>query len=77
MKTDNVKRDRFVRIVERRVNKLFNDLESLGKCSNKRNYEYSENDVKKIFGELDKKFREIRLQFGDSEKTKKAFKLIP
>ena len=41
-------RERFVRIVERRVNVILNDLDSLGKCSNRKNYRYSEEDVKKI-----------------------------
>ena len=48
-------RDRFVRIVERRVNIVLNNLDSLGKCSNKKNYEYTDKDVKKIFNEIEKK----------------------
>ena len=67
-------RDRFVRIVERRVNLILNNLDSLGKCSNKRNYEYSEDDVKKIFNEIDKKCKEVRTMFNGKIK-KKAFLL--
>jgi hypothetical protein len=70
-----VKRDRFVRIVESRVNKIISSLENLGKCSNKRNYEYNENDVRKIFREIDRKVKETKLQFQGGAKTKGTFKL--
>jgi hypothetical protein len=71
------KRDRFIRIVERRVNNLLNDFESLGKCSNKKNYEYNDDDVKKIFGEIEKKMKEIKLLYKNSEKRRNSFKLEP
>jgi hypothetical protein len=73
MNKNETKRDRFVRIVERRVDKILNNLDSLGKCSNRKNYEYSEKDVKKIFGEIDSKIKEIRFFFKDNNKT--TFKL--
>ena len=71
----NVKRDRFVSIVETRVNKIFDTLDSLGKCSNKKNYEYSEKDIKKIFGEIDKKVKEIRGLFQGVTTNQKRFTL--
>jgi hypothetical protein len=69
------RRERFVRIVERRVSLLINNLDSLGKCSNKKNYEYTDKDVKKIFGEIDKKTREIKAIFSGKSASKKGFKL--
>ena len=72
---NSIKRDRFVRIVESRVNKIISSLDNLGKCSNKRNYEYSENDVRKTFREIDRKVKETRLQFQGGAKTKGKFKL--
>jgi len=72
---NNIKRDRFVRIVESRVNKILSSLDNLGKCSNKRNYEYTENDVRKIFREIDRKVKETKLQFQGGAKTKGKFKL--
>lgn len=71
----NVKRDRFVRIVESRVNKILDSLDNLGKCSNKRNYIYSENDVRKIFREIERKVKEARMQFQGGARTKGKFKL--
>lgn len=72
---DDIKRDRFVRIAESRVNRILSSLDNLGKCSNKRNYEYSEKDARKIFREIDHKVKEIKLQFQGGTKTKGKFRL--
>lgn len=69
------KRDRFVRIVEKRVNNILQNLESLGNCSNKRNYEYYEKDVKVIFNEIEKKVKEIKGKFEDTSSRKSSFRL--
>jgi hypothetical protein len=45
-------RERFVRIAERRVNRIMDALEKLGDCSNLRNYDYSNTDIKKIFEKI-------------------------
>jgi len=56
-------RERFVRFVEKRVNRILDALDSLGNCSSRRNYDYSDTDVKKIFGAIEKKVKETRLMF--------------
>jgi len=76
MEKDDVKRNRFVRIIERRVDKALDDLDNIGKCANKRNYEYNGDDVKKIFGALEKKIKEIKQLFQDTNQKKKRFKLV-
>jgi len=68
-------RDRFVRIAEKRVNRIFDALDSLGNCSNRRNYDYSDTDIKKIFGEIEKKVEETRLMFQGTSENKKRFTL--
>ena len=70
------KRDRFVRIVERRVNAIINNLDSLGKCANKKNYEYTEDDIRKIFNDIDKKTKEIKAIFAGKSTNNKGFKLV-
>ena len=47
---DNLKpkKDRFKRVASRRVENILNDIQSLSKCSNKNNYEYTEADVNKM-----------------------------
>jgi hypothetical protein len=71
----SIKRERFIRIVESRVNKILSTLDNLGKCSNKRNYEYSEEDVHRIFREIERKVKETRLQFQDETRNKGKFRL--
>ncbi len=69
------KRDRFIRIVEKRVNNILQNLDSLGNCSNKRNYEYTEKDVKLIFSEIEKKVRETKGKFEGNPAGKSVFRL--
>lgn len=68
-------RDRFVRIAERRVNILLDNLDSLGKCSNRKNYEYFDKDVRQIFNQIEKKVKEIKFLFQETSENKKRFKL--
>jgi len=70
------KRDRFIRIVEKRVNFILQNLESLGNCSNKRNYEYSDKDIKLIFTEIEKKVKETKAKFEGTPMGKSTFKLV-
>jgi len=69
------KRARFKRIVERRVNTILDNLDSLGKCSNKKNYEYTDKDVRKMFGELNNKIKEIKSLYENKNNNKIRFKL--
>ena len=55
------KRETFIRVAERRTAKVLKDLRLLGQCANRRTYEYSPDQVRKIF-------REIRRTIGDTEK---------
>lgn len=56
-------RQRFVRFVERRVNRILDSLDNLGRCSNRKNYDYTDADVKKIFNTIEKKVQETKLMF--------------
>ena len=77
MNNTETKKDRFVRIAERRVNKILDDLDSLGKCANRRNYQYTDADVRKIFVEIEKKLRETRTLYKSSTNSKNRFRLEP
>jgi len=68
-------RERFLRIAEGRVNRILDALDSLGNCSNKRNYDYSDTDVKKIFSAIESKVEETRLMFQGTSENKKRFTL--
>ncbi len=70
----NEKRERFVRIVEKRTNKILEQIRLLGNCSNKHNYQYSEEDVKKIFSVIENELKEAKIKFA-SQANKEVFKL--
>ncbi len=68
------KREKFIRVAENRTNRILKDLELLGNCSNKSNYEYSHEDVKKIFSAIDDALRTAKGRYKIRESGKK-FKL--
>jgi len=65
-RTTNVdeKRRRFKVVASRRVQKVLDGLGNLEKCSNRRNYEYSEEDVKKMFKVLNDQFNKMKTAFS-------------
>ena len=57
------KREKFVRLAEMRTNKILKMMQLLGNCSSKANYEYTEEDVKKIFNVLEKELKNTKNKF--------------
>ena len=51
------KRQRFERVAGNRVQSIIDKLESLTKCSNRNNYSYTENDVRKMFSSIKTKLK--------------------
>ncbi len=68
------KKKRFVRIAERRTNNILEQLRLLGNCSNKNNYSYTDEDVKKIFSVIETELKEVKMKFN-SKANKEKFKL--
>ena len=69
------KRDRFVRIVEARTNKILDMLRLLANCANKSNYEYDEEDIKQIFSAIDKEVKATKNAFLGLESKEERFSL--
>jgi hypothetical protein len=67
------KKDRFVRVIERRTNAVLEKIRVLGNCSNRSMYDYEPDDVEKVFRAIRKDLRETELMFKDKESKK--FKL--
>lgn len=65
--------DRFIRVVTKRTNDTLNKIRLLGNCSNKSGYDYSEQEINKIFGTIDRALKEARSKFHFSKN--KEFKL--
>lgn len=57
------KRERFVRIAEARTNRIIDNMRLLGNCSSRSNYEYTDEDIKKIFGALEKELKQTKNRF--------------
>ena len=69
----NIKRENFVRISESRVSKIIILFEQLTNLNNSSFYEYSDQDVEKIFSTLEnemKKSKEILLKSNKKKKTR-------
>ncbi len=63
---NETKSDKFVRVVEARVNKIIKMIRLIGNCSNIANYEYTTENIDQIFDTLHEEL----------DKTKKRFMLV-
>lgn len=59
----NPKRDNFVRLAESRVTRAIESLRIIGNLSNRSNYEYGEDDIKKIINTLQEELNDLKNQF--------------
>lgn len=57
------KRERFKRLAEYRTNEVIKRLNVLGNCSNRSAYEYNEEEISKIFSEIERTVKDIRAKF--------------
>ena len=64
--------ERFKRIAAKRTNEILEKIRILGNCSNKSSYEYTEEEVNKIFSEIDKQLKLTKAKFlgGKRERFK-------
>lgn len=67
------KKERFVRVAERRTNAVLEKIRVLGNCSNKSMYEYEDPDVDKIFRAIRHALKETEMQF--KQKSNRKFRL--
>lgn len=61
--------DRFKRLATRRTNAALDKLRLLGNLSNKSNYDYSDEDIRKIFSAIETQIREIKSKFTKGKKN--------
>ncbi len=55
--------ERFKRIAAKRTNDILEKVRILGNCSNKSSYEYTEEEINKIFSEIDKQLKLTKAKF--------------
>lgn len=65
--------DRFKRVAEKRVQNILNGIKSLSQLANKRIYEWDNNQLKKIWGAIEKEIENCKKSFEDPDST--MFKL--
>lgn len=67
--TEN-KREAFVRLAEKRTNGVIERIRVLSNCSNPYAYEYTDEDVRKMFAAIERELRAARAKFqGDRKQT--------
>ena len=70
------KREKFVELAEKRVNRAIKDLRLIGNLSNKNNYAYAESDIQKIIYVLEQEVKMLKAKFSsDDGKSAPVFKL--
>ena len=63
MKNKEEKRERFRRLASQRTNAVLQKLKILGNCSNRSAYDYTEEDIQKIFKEIENNVRNAKSKF--------------
>jgi hypothetical protein len=70
------KREKFVRLAEARVSKAMQAIRVIGNLSNKSNYDFSDEDIKKISRALNAEVDAMQARFKNADsKARPEFKL--
>jgi len=57
------KRERFKRLATQRTNIVLKRLKVLGNCANRSAYTYTEEEINRIFSEIERRVRETKSKF--------------
>jgi len=63
------KREAFQRLATKRTNAVLERLRILGHCANPQLYDYSNEDVRKIFRAMEKELKVAKIKFQNSSKS--------
>ena len=63
------KRTKFVELANKRVTRCIKDLKLVGNLANKANYEFTDEDAKKIIRALQREVESIRARFSENGGT--------
>ncbi|MBQ4531332.1 MAG: hypothetical protein IJA36_12120 [Lachnospiraceae bacterium] len=70
-KQNNDKAENFVRLANKRTNKILEDIEILGNLANKNQYEYTDEQVEKIFNAIEKELATTKESFKKKKPVNK------
>ena len=60
---NETRKNRFRRIASKRTNDILKKLHLLGNCSNRSSYDYTEQEVNKIFSAIEKEMKQAKSRF--------------
>ncbi len=63
------RKEKFKRLATYRTNNILHTLRLLGNLSNKSNYDYDEEDIKKIFSTIDLELRKAKTKYLTNRNT--------
>jgi len=72
-KSSESKEETFRRLATKRTNAVLERIRVLGHCANPQLYDYTQEDVRKIFQAIEKELRVVKVRFQNS--TKSEFRL--
>ncbi len=75
MRAGETKRIAFKRLASSRANRIVKNLNLLGNLSNKRNYDFTESDVKAVFTAIEEEVRLAKARFLVALKKGRKIKL--
>jgi len=61
------KEQRFKKVAERRVQRVLDSLRGLSQCSNKRMYEWDDEQLKRIWNAIDKELEKCKASFENAK----------
>jgi len=67
MENNEQKKAKFKRLASMRTRNVLKKLDVLGNCANRAAYDYSQEDIKKIFSEIDKHVKHTKAKFHFSK----------
>jgi|APCry1669189369_1035219.scaffolds.fasta_scaffold198624_2 hypothetical protein len=70
---DENKSIRFKRLAKLRGERILKDIHILGNLSNKNNYSYSEEDVRKLFSPIEEELRLAKIRFASRKRNEIKF----
>lgn len=65
--TSESRKQRFKRIATKRTNDIIDKIRILSNCSNKSAYEYTNDEIDKIFSEIGRHLKQARAKFTTDE----------
>ncbi len=68
-KVSESKEEAFRRLATKRTNALLERIRVLGHCANPQLYDYTQEDVRKIFQAIEKELRIVKIRFQNSSKS--------